>query len=222
MFMKKLKLAMGIAVLGVLVFSGNRLAAFPLTLTSLSGTINTTLNYGANAATTTEPAQRLLVTLSHVMTVLSNDVFATVGTAPPEDMRIVLNPFNYGLYLTNKAGFFFDIAGNKFGSIRIRDIATTFNTTNQTEQDVVLVSLSFNGNEPSGQSFVFTLSGSATFTYAVNSLGVGTASLSCRSGSGYGEINSSASGVSLGAFKAVGSGVPEWSGPYSVYWVNNL
>ena len=220
--MKKLRVATGIAVLGALVFSGNRLAAFPLTLTSLTGAITATSQYGSTATTTTSPSVKVLVTLNHVMTVLSNDVFVTFGTNAPEDMHIALDPFNYGLYLTNKSGFFFDIAGNKFGNFRIRDIATTFNTTNHTEQDVIVLDLSFNGNEPGGQTFVYDLRGSATFTYSVNSVGVGTASLSCRNATGYGETNSSASGVAVGSFKAAGSGVPEWSGPYSVYWVNNL
>jgi hypothetical protein len=220
--MRKLKSAMAVAVLGISVFSGNRLAAFPLTLTSLTGAITATAQYGGTAATTTSPAEKVSVTLNHVITVLSNDVFVTFGTNAPEDMRIALDPFNYGLYLTNKFGFFFDIAGNKFGNFRIRDIATTFNTTNHTEQDVIVLDLSFNGNEPGGQTFVYNLRGSATFTFTVNSVGVSTASLSCRNGTGYGETNSSASGVAVGAFKAAGSGVPEWTGPYSVYWVNNL
>lgn len=220
--MRKLKLAIGTAVFGILLCVGNRLAAFPLTLTSITGTITSTAHYGVDATTTSNLASKVSVTLNHVITVLSNEVFLDLGTAAPPDMRIVLDPYTGGLYLTNGSGFHYDIKGNGFGNFRIRDVATTFNTTADVEQDVMIVDLAFNGREPNGQSFEFDLRGSAKFKFTINSSGLGTESLLGKGGSGYGEVNSSDSGVALGSFKAAGSGVPEWSGPFSVYWWNNF
>ncbi len=220
--MKKLKLAIGVLAFGLLVGAETRLAAFPLKLTSVTGTITTTATYGANATTTSNLASKVSVTLNHVITVLSNEVFLDLGTAAPPDMHIVLDPYTGGLYLTNGSGFHYDIKGNGLGNFRIRDVATSFNTATTVEQDAMVVDLGFNGREPNGQSFEFDLRTSARFKFTVNASGLGTVNLSGKGGVGYGEVNSSDSGVSFGSFTATGSGVPEWSGPFSVYWWNNF
>src|SRR5262245_41950896 len=90
--MKRLKMLMGIAAFGVLAVTGNQLAAFPLTVTSVSGTITSTHTYGADATTTSNLAAKVSVTLSHVITVLSNEVFLDLGTHPA-DLRIALDPY---------------------------------------------------------------------------------------------------------------------------------
>ena len=155
--MRKLKLWMGMAVFSVLALAGDRLAAFPLTLTSVHGTITSTHTYGTDATTSSNLALKVSVTLRHIITVLSNEVFLDLGTNPPANMRIALDPYTGGLYLTNSSGFFYDIEGNGLGSFRIRQLATTFNRTTLAEQDVVLVDLNFNGREPGGASFDFSL-----------------------------------------------------------------
>jgi hypothetical protein len=219
--MRKLKLTIAMTVLGMLAFAGNRLSAFPLTLTSVRGVISTTHHYGTTAVTTTDPAVKFAVTLPRLLLVLSNDYFIDQGQVAPRDMRVVLDPFTEALYLTNHSGFFYDLVGPGFGSFRIRNVATTFNTNTQVEQDTAEVDLNFSGTLPGGGgSFVFDLRNSAVVKFTVTS-GVGTMTISGK-GLGYGEINSSDSGVSVGAIKAAGSGTPEWSGPYSVYWANNL
>jgi len=217
--MKNLKLLLGIAAFGVMAFNGNRLAAFPLTLTSATGTITYTHTYGTDATTTSNPGVKVSVNLSHIINVLSNEVFLDLGTHPT-DLRIALDPFTGGLFLTNSAGFSYDLEATGLGNFRIRDVATSFSTATGTEQDVMMVDLSFNGHEPNGQTFSFALRGSATFKSHPNSTGGKSISLSATKGSGYGEVNSSDSGVSLGNFKAQGSGTPEWTGPFSVFWWN--
>ena len=209
---------MGMAAFAVLAFTGNRAAAFPLTLTAIRGTITATPHYGINAAASSNAAVKVTVTLHQVITVLSNEVFLDLGTSPPADMRIALDPFTGGLYLTNHSGFFYDIAVNGLGNFQIRDVATTFDRTTLAEQDTMLVDLSFNGRQPTGGSFEFTLRGYATFKCQRNPAGLKTISLSCARAAGSGQFNSSSSGVSLGSFIAAGSGTPEWNGPYSVYW----
>lgn len=221
--MKILKIAIiKTAVFGLLVFTGNRLAAFPLTLTSLKGVIISTAHYGTDATTTSNVTSRVSITLNQVITVLSNNVFLDRGNIPPADMRIVLDPYTEGLYLTNNSGFSYDIAGNGFGNFRIRHVATMFNRTTGFEEDFMEIDLSFNGTQPNGQSFEMDLRGPAAFKFTVDSSGIGAISLSNKNASGYGQTNSSDSGLVIGSFKAAGSGVPEWSGPYSVYWWNNL
>ncbi len=217
--MEKLKMLIGMAAFGVLAFTGDRLAAFPLTLTSVNGTITFTHTYGADATTTSNLAAKVSVNLSHVITVLSNEVFLDLGTHPA-DLRIALDLYTGGLYLTNSSGFSYDLEQKGLGNFRIREIATTFSTTGVAEQDVMLVDLSFNGREPNGQSFDFNLRGYATFKLRSNSTGGRTISLSATKASGYGEVNSSDSGVSQGGFRAQGSGTPEWTGPFSVFWWN--
>lgn len=217
--MKKVRILIGIA-LGVLALSESRLAAFPLTLTSIHGTITATPYYGGNAETSSNVAAKVAVSLRQVITVLSNEVFLDLGTSPPATMRIVLDPYTGGLYLTNQSGFFYDLELNGLGNFRIREIATTFDRTTLTEQDTMLIDLSFNGRQPNGGSFEFTLRGSATFKSQSNSNGLTRVSLSCPRAAGYGEFNSSSSGVSQGGFTAVGSGTPEWSGAFSVFWWN--
>src|SRR5262249_36035794 len=141
-----------------------------------------------------------------------------LGTSPPADMRIALDPFTGGLYLTNHSGFFYDIIMNGLGDFRIRDVATTFDRTTLAEMDTMLVDLSFNGRQPNGGSFEFTLRGCAIFKCQRNPAGTKTVSLSCPRGTGSGQFHSSSSGVSQGSFSATGAGTPEWNGPYSVYW----
>src|SRR5262245_20221752 len=218
--MRKLRLFVGIAAFGILAFAGHRLSAFPLTLTSLSGTITSTHTYGANAVTSSNVALKVAVTLRHVITVLSNEVFLDLGSNPPADMRIALDPYTGGLYLTNNAGFYYDIEGNGLGNFRIRQIATTFNRTTLAEQDVMLVDLDFNGRAPGGAGFAFSLRSYATFKCVRNAAGITTMSLSGKKATGYGEYNSSDSGVAQGGFKANGLGIPDWAGPLSVFWWN--
>src|SRR5215510_1254839 len=110
--MRRLKILIGIAAFTVLAFAGNRLAAFPLTLTSIRGTITSAPHYGVNANASSNVAVKVSVSLRQVITVLSNEVFLDLGTSPPTDMRIALDPFTGNLYLTNHSGFFYDIVMN--------------------------------------------------------------------------------------------------------------
>src|SRR5262245_43824943 len=80
--MKKFKILIGMTAFAVFAFAGNRLAAFPLTLTSVSGTITYTAHYGASANTTTNPATKVAVNLSRLINVLSNSVVLDLGSAP--------------------------------------------------------------------------------------------------------------------------------------------
>jgi hypothetical protein len=161
------------------------------------------------------------VNLKTLINVLSNSVVLDLGSAPA-GLRIVIEPHTGGLYLTNNSGFFYDIEGNGLGNYNVRQVATKFSTTTMAESDVMLVDLAFHGTAPNGETFHFDLRGVASFKSAVNLLGVTTITLSGKQIVGYGEINSSDSGVSSGSFKARGFGTPEWTGPFSVYWWNFL
>lgn len=218
--MKKIQFVLGI--LAISLIGAGQANAFPLTLTSLSGVITSTAHYGLDAASTSNTAVRVTVTMPQVLTVLSNEVFLDRGTSAPPDMQIALEPYTGGLFLTNNAGFYYDIEGNGLGNFRIRDIATTDGGSPLKESDLAIVSLDFQGHAPNGQYFDFELRGSTSLKYQINGDGTGTMSLVAKKISGYGEFNTSDSGVSIGGFSAKGTGVPEWSGPYSVYWWNNF
>lgn len=222
--MKKIKQLVGLVVFSALLLTCSRVHAFPLTVTSLNGTITATSHYGIDASSTSNAASKVTITINQVITVLSNEVFLDLGTAAPPDMRIVLDPYTGGMYLTNDTGFFYDIEGNGLGTFRVREVATKFSGSSSSlpEEDLMIVSLGFNGRAPNGTDFDFELRGTTTLKYQVNVQGVGTMALSGKKISGAGQFNTSDSGVSQGSFVAKGSGVPEWSGPFSVYWWNNF
>src|SRR5947209_11678249 len=138
--------------------------------------------------------------------VLSNEVFLDLVTSAPPDMRIVMDPYTGGMYLTNTTGFFYDIEGNGLGTFRIREIATTFSSTGSglPEQDAMVLSLGFKGRAPKGTDFDFELRGATTFKYQVDKSGVGSIVLSGKKISGSGQFNTSDSGVSQGNFIAKG------------------
>jgi hypothetical protein len=222
--MKKMKLWIGLIVFSLLVLTGSRVHAFPLTLTSLSGTITATPHYGIDAASTSNAPSKVTITINQVITVLSNEVFLDLGTSAPPDMRIAMDPYTGGMYLTNTTGFFYDIERNGLGTFRIREIATKFSSSASglPEEDLMVLSLGFNGRAPNGTDFDFELRGATTFQYQVDKSGVGTIVLAGKKMSGSGQFNTSDSGVSQGSFVAKGSGVAEWTGPFSVYWWNNF
>src|SRR5438445_638213 len=101
--MKLLTLHCALA-LGALTFAAAKASAFPLFLTSASGTITATAHYGMTSDTTSNKVEIGSVNLKKILTVVSNEVFIqTSGTnTPTADAKIAYDPYLFVTYLTNR------------------------------------------------------------------------------------------------------------------------
>jgi hypothetical protein len=222
--MKTIKILSGMMVAAALMLGANRASAFPLYLTSLSGTITSTASYGSSNTTTSNKVVTVSVTLAKMLTVVSNQVFLDTAASPPADAKIVFEPVTLELYLTNSSGYYRSLSTHREGSLRIRDLATTFSTNGLLENDRLVAELDLYGTGPDGLYYEFDVRGAASLNVPVNVFtGVANMSISMgNNGSGYGSYKSSSDGVSVGGFTFKASGVPDWPAAYSVYWWNNL
>jgi uncharacterized membrane protein YgcG len=228
--MKPTKNLFILAVVGALTLAANKAAAFPLYLTSLGGSISTTAYYGSDNFTTSNKSMTVAMSLSKIVTLVSNNVFLDTGFHPPANAKIAFDPYTLELFMTNSGGYYRSLTknGNNEGRVRIRNIATTFTTNGLTESDKINIELDLYGIAADGRRFEFQVRGTGTLSFSKNSTS-GIAAMSIKlgnsTGSGYGELKGSGEdgdGVSLGGFSFSGTGTPEWSTAYSIYWRENL
>ncbi len=225
----KLKTLLCGLVAGLVALAAEKASAFPLNLTSLTGTITSTAHYGNSPETTTNKVKVVAITLKQVLTIVSNEIYIrTSGTnAPPAGSRLVFDPVR-GTYVTNNNGYFYSTSDNENGSFcaaRIADIATNFHATGQNggaESDTILFSFYFFGHGTDGQFYEGDLWGRGRLAYTVSSTtGRGSMTITA-SGSDYGEYKGSDDGVFTGNVVFTGSSLtPEWEGPFSVAWWND-
>jgi hypothetical protein len=220
--MKKLKTLICALVLGAIAFGATKADAFPLYLTSLSGTITYTPHYGTNADTTTKVARVATITLKTVRTIVTNQVAVNTGTNVPANARIAFDPFTFTTYLTNGSGYFYDLGAADILDVFIDDIATTFQATTNggTESDVILLEFNARGLGPNGLFTQFRTFSRARLTLDANDTTQRATMKITGTGSDYGEFKNSDDGVATGTITFEGSGNPEWEGPYSVFWAN--
>ena len=222
----KLKTLLFSLVAGIAALISGKAFAFPLTLTSLNGTITSTAYYGSDAASTTNRAKVLAVTLKQILTIVSNEIsLQTSGTnAPPANSRIVFDPASNQIYVTNAAN-----AAHKYGftlpstnlSISISHITTSFHPVNPnggSQNGPLLVSLQIAGHGTNNSNYVFGVSGKGNLTYQVRAqTNFATMTISA-SGSAQGlytgSDESNGDGVATGNIVFSGSGTPETPGPF--------
>ena len=218
--MKVTKTMLGVAVAGALAFAASNSSAFPMKLTSVSGTLTVTSNYNALVGATSAKATTVSFNLKRVMTIITNQVFLNTGTNPPAGSYVAVDPYSLKTYLTNSAGYYKSLSGIVY--VTVNDIATVFkgNANGGTEKDVVNAEIDIYGHGPDGFFYEAEIIGQGTISINANR---NTSTATCSiSGVGYGEFEGSDDGVAKGSFTLSGSGTPEWSGPYSVYWYNHL
>src|SRR5882724_4092304 len=109
--MKNKSILFGALILGASVFAAATASAFPLYLTSASGTISSTLSYSAISNSSVAKISTVAVNMKRLMTLVSNVVFLNDATIVPKDAVIAYDPVTRSTYLTNKTGFFHTAAG---------------------------------------------------------------------------------------------------------------
>jgi hypothetical protein len=211
---------------------------FPLKLAALTGTISATPNYSPLYSTNKTQYITAAVTLQQMLLVISNSVtiynHANSITNPvPKDAYIAWAPsyeYNgtYG-YLTNSSGYFEDLTGpgedeNGGGCyFEVEDIATSFSgnliSGNFTESDKIVFYADIYGYGPDGLFYEFYNDyGTGVLTYAVTQGGSKGTMTIYSEGGGYGALKSSDEGESNGKLLFTGTGTPNFSGPYSLWY----
>jgi hypothetical protein len=219
--MKKRNILLGALIFGASVFAVGKSSAFPLFLTSASGTISYTPSYSLLSNTNVAKISTVSVSMKNLMTVVSNQVFLSSGTnqlRAPKDAMIAFDPYTDISYLTNKSGFYHNLSG--IVRVDLQDIATAFKGNNNggSENDKILVYLDVWGHAPDGSYFEFWVSGQGSLQYSVEKHNKDSMSISLSNGADYGEYKSSDDGVSTGGFTFKGTGTAEWSGAFSTWW----
>jgi hypothetical protein len=216
--MKFLKPALFAVVLGAVTLAAGKVSAFPLYLTSFNGTISCTRSYSAIQNTNVAKISKVAFTLKNVMTVVSNQVYLNTVSPVPANVKIAYDPYRDVTFLTNATGFYYNLDGIVI--TKIDDLATSFKGTNTggSESDVALVSLDVVGHGTDGSLFEAKISGQGSLNYSISGINPGKMSLSLSGGGGYGELQNSDDGVTKGGFTFSGTGNPEWSTAFSLWW----
>jgi hypothetical protein len=226
--MKQTKTLLCALVCGATLLGATKAAAAPLLyLTSFNGTIACTTNYNNLNSNSTPRIMTKSVNLKSIMTMVTNHARLNGATNMPPGVRIAVNLFTRDVFLTNSSGFYYSLS--RIVSFYLLDIATSFRGTGAasgTENDKVCVELYVRGYGPDGSYLWFDVYGAGTLNYSVKSSGIGTMSISA-SGGEYGSYylpgsdSTGYDGVSKGSFSLSGSGKPDWSGPFSLWWWPN-
>src|SRR6266481_5436204 len=119
--MKNKSILLGALILGASVFASAEASAFPLYLTSASGTISSTPSYSTASNSSVAKISTVTVNLKRLMTVVSNQVFLNDATIVPKDARIAYDTVTRATYLTNTTGFSHTLSG--IVTISLNDIA---------------------------------------------------------------------------------------------------
>jgi hypothetical protein len=227
--MKHAKLLLVALAAGALASLANQASAFPLYLSSLSGTISYTPSYSDISNTNKAAYSKKSVNLKAVMSVVSNTVYLATGTTTPSDARIAFDPITDTTYLTNSSGYSYNLSvdfdfsnTNNIARMELEDMATSFHSSGNggSERDAVVAWFYARGYAADGYYYEIDLYGQGSLSYSADAKtgtkGSMTVSLS---GADYGEVKSSDDGVAKGSVSFKGSGTPEWNtGPFSLWW----
>jgi hypothetical protein len=217
-------------VTGLVALAAGKASAFPLNLTSLSGTITSTSDFTNDPSTTTNKAKVVSINLKQVLTVVSNEVYirSTNTIVVPAASRIVFDPYIGVTYITNNNGFYYNLSeppdgGQAIASTSIRDMATNFHQVGSnggTESDVTAFVFWVYGRGTDGLYYYFGVYyGRGKVLYNVNGTTGKVTMTMTGAGSDYGEYKSSDDGVTTGSVVFTGSAAaPQWEGPYSTFW----
>lgn len=224
--MKPIQTLLCVAVAGAMAFAASKAPAFPLFLKSVNVTLTVTPSYSAISSTNTTSAKYTKVrgNLKNLMTIVTNQVRLNTGTTPDVGSVIAYDPYLSTTYLTNTStGYYHNLSGIVY--FTIEHIATKFKLKNNgggSENDVVDTYLDIYGDGPDGLYYeAYAQYAPGTLKFSGN--GSKPAKMTITgTGGGYGAFQSSNDGVSQTKFKFQGSGDPEWSGPFSLYWWYNL
>src|SRR5450432_1791519 len=93
-----------LTIAGALCLAATQAPAFPLYLTSLSGSISSTAHYGPTNAATSNKLTTVSVKLADILAVVTNQVRLDTAVSPPADAQIAFDPFTLNLFLTNSTG----------------------------------------------------------------------------------------------------------------------
>jgi hypothetical protein len=216
--MKNKGILLGALILGASVFAAAKASAYPLFLTSASGTISYTPTYSNLSSSNATRMSIVAVNLKRLMTVVSNQVFLNDSTIVPKDAVIAYDPFAGATYLTNTTGYNHTVSG--IVSVSLSDIATSFRKSinGVSENDKILNSLRVRGTAPDGLYAEFRVQGRGMLQFNTDKNNKGSMSISLPQGAGYGAYkgsDNSGDGVSSGSFTFRGRGTPEWSGAFS-------
>jgi len=216
--MKNKSILLGALILGASVFAIGKASAFPLYLSSASGTISYTPTYSNLSTSNATHVSTVAVNLKTIMTVVSNQVFINDATIVPKDAMVAYDPFANSTYLTNTTGFNHSLSG--IVSVSLSEIATSFRKSNSgtNEVDKILVSLRVRGTAPDGSYFEFNVQGSGTLEFSVGKNDNGSMTISMPHGARYGAFKGSDDGVTSGGFIFRGKGTPEWAGAFATWW----
>jgi hypothetical protein len=215
-------------VVATMVFATDKASAFPLKLTSLSGTISATPSYSAIESTNKAHYITKSFNLKQVTLLISNSIVQLGMTnIPPANAYFAYNPYNDNTYLTNSSGYYqstTNLNALNFLSMHIEDTTAAFTTgtSSVNENDKIVFEFFFRATGTNGNVYYAGADyGSGTLHYGETSSKVSMT----VSGKGvdYGEYASSDDGVSSLSFVFSGSAAQaEWSGPFCLWWEENF
>lgn len=214
---------LGAALAGTALLIASTVSAFPLYLTSASGTISYTPDYAAIVGTNADVARisTVSVRMTTLLTVISNQLYLNSSSNTfPANAKLVYDPYWNATYLTNSSGVSQSVSG--IARVSLNAIATSFRVTGTNsliESDKVNLTLQVSGKAPNGNYFEFQVGGVGTLQYSLDRNNQGSMSLSLSNGGGSGDnAGNNGDGVAIGGFVLRGTGTPEWRGPFSTSW----
>lgn len=217
--MKTITAALAIAT----ILIATKVSAFPLKLTSFSGTITYNADYFATLGGNSNAVKKAF-TLKDVLWMVTNQVAIDATNCPPAGSWIVWdNSYDgNGFYLTNSAngGYFFSLTGDSIASRGpLSDLASTFKP-NVWESDRTVGGIFFAGSAVDGNFYVFSTTGAGILTNRVYSATNSMMKITCT-GADYGEFKSSYDGVTQGSYTFLGSGDPSFwkTNGFKSYWL---
>lgn len=223
--MKTLKSFLCAAAVLATVFAAGKAAAFPLTLTSVSATVNATPSYSAITNATKVQYTTRKFTLKDVTLLISNSLVYLGSNPPPANAYIAYEPYNNDTYQTNGSGYYQSVTSDAlyhrcFVQLDIKHLAAKFTegTGTITENDPVETYFGFECIGPDGGNYYASADwGIGSLKYDKTSKGV---SMSITgTGPDEGILDSSYDGTSLVSFTFSGKNpAAEWNGPYFLWW----
>lgn len=213
-----------------MAFAASQASAFPLTLTADSGTMNITAFYGPtnNPFITSNTIAKTTYNLKSVFVCITNEI-RLEGSTPPLAYSLQWDPYTGNTYLTNSAGYFFDLSGSNIAVVGIGDIVTSFkgaaNLTSGTESDVINVEFTVRARPP-GDAInytVFDAFGGGTLSASLTKTNIAKMTISEKGGGRVAQKGSDDGVITGSSFSFTGTGTAGIGLlPFSIYWYNTF
>jgi len=212
-----------------MAFAATKASAFPLTLTADSGTMNLTAFYGPtnNPTITSNKIAKTTYNLKSVFACITNEI-RLQGSTPPLTYSLKWDPYTGSTFLTNSAGYFFDLSGSNIAVVNIGDIASSFkggaNLTSGTESDVLNIEFRVSARPLGNTNYTtFDAFGGGTLSASLTKTNIAKMTISGKGG-GFAAQKGSDDGVITGSsFSFTGTGTAGIGLlPFSIYWFNYL